>query len=311
MPSAVDVGDMREVTVAWTKDKQPVACSPTMTDDKQIREYLQDVGILKRETVTDTFIPIKDLEWRTTKINRYIQEGPEENHIHRFELEMFEPYASWDALDMWEDERFVSMQNHIKQGDVLYEIGAEAGLFPAIFSKYMTDQIVLVEPTAEFWPGIKAIFERNNLEDPLACWPGFLENKNSGKIDINTVGWPKEAEQEDVIDARKYRNIWDKDDAKVISSLKLDTWIKMTGITPDHMSIDVEGAELLVLKGAEQTLKKYQPLVWCSVHPDLLTRDYDTTKEDVLFFMDECGYDAELLAIDHEMHVKFTPKNDD
>lgn len=259
--------------------------------------------------MSDKFIKIGDLEWRTTKINRYIQEGPEENHIHRFEIELFEPYASWDALDMWEDERLVSMQQRIKQGDVLYEIGAEAGLFPAIFSKYMTDQIVLVEPTAEFWPGIKAIFDRNDLPEPLACWPGFLENKNSEKININIVGWPKEAENDQVIDARKYRNIWDDDDKKVIFSLKLDTWVGMTGIIPDHMSIDVEGAELLVLQGAEKILRKYHPRVWCSVHPDLLERNYDATKEDLLFFMDDCGYETELLAIDHEWHFAFWPRD--
>ena len=68
----------------------------------------------------DTFIPVGKLEWKTTKINRYIQEGPEEKHKYRFEIELFEPYASWDALDMWEDERLASMQKHIKQKDILF-----------------------------------------------------------------------------------------------------------------------------------------------------------------------------------------------
>jgi hypothetical protein len=70
----------------------------------------------------------------------------------------------------------------------------------------------------------------------------------------------------------------------------------------------VEGAELLVLKGAEKTLKEHHPNIWVSVHPDMLISLYDQTKEDVLFFMDSCGYDAELLAIDHEEHWIFTPK---
>lgn len=250
--------------------------------------------------MSDTFINVDDLEWRTTKINRYIQEGPEENHIHRFEIELFEPYSSWDALDMWEDERLASMQKYIKQGDVLFEVGAEAGLFPAIFSKYMTDQVVLIEPTAEFWPGIKAIFAQNNLKDPLYSFCGYANDYTDSEE--SSSNWPSEALAPQVIDARKYRNVWDKED--VIPSIKVDD---MKAI-PDHISIDVEGAELLVLKGAEKTLKKHKPLVWCSIHPDLLERDYGSTKEDVYFFMDECGYDAELLAIDHEHHILFTPK---
>ena len=259
----------------------------------------------------DTFIPVGKLEWKTTKINRYIQEGPEEKHKYRFEIELFEPYASWDALDMWEDERLASMQKHIKQKDILFEVGAEMGLFPAIFSKYMTENIVLFEPTAEFWPGIKAIYERNNLKAPMHSFCGFLSDKDD-PYNKNVASWPDEAFQEDVIEKRKYRNLHDKDDISEVRFVRLDSLVFDTtlkpSMVPDHISIDVEGAELKVLLGAEKTLKKHRPLVWCSIHPDLIERNYNATREDVLWFMDDCGYEAELLAVDHEEHWLFTPK---
>ncbi len=250
--------------------------------------------------MNDTFIPVDQLEWETTKINRYEQEGPLENHKWRYELELFKPYSEWDALSLWEPERLESMQKHIKQGDVLFEIGAEMGLFAAIFSKYMTENVVLVEPTAEFWPGIKAIYERNSLKAPLRSFCGYANDKTDMKQPSSN--WPSEAFSGQVIEKRKYRNVYDKED--VIPSIKIDDMKDV----PDHISIDVEGAELLVLKGAEKTLKEHHPNIWVSVHPDMLISLYDQTKEDVLFFMDSCGYDAELLAIDHEEHWIFTPK---
>jgi len=255
----------------------------------------------------DSFIPVDELQWKTVKINRHIQEGPESEHKYRFEIDLFEPYASWDALDMWEDERLASMQKHIKQGDVLFEVGAEMGLFPAIFSKYMTDKIVLIEPTKEFWPGIKAIYKRNNLKDPIHSFCGFLSD-----VDVpenkDVSPWPACALEGDVIEKRKYRNVHDTDDQKIVQSMRLDTFVEDMGCVPDHLSIDIEGAELLMLKGAEKTLKKYHPLVWVSVHDDLLERDYGVTKEDVYLFLDECGYELELLAVDHERHIFAKPK---
>lgn len=268
--------------------------------------------------MTDTFIDVDDLEWKTAKINRYIQEGPIEKHKYRFELELFEPYASWDALDMWEDERLESMQKHIKQGDVLFEVGAEMGLFPAIFSKYMTENVVLIEPTAEFWPGIKAIYERNQLKNPLLCWWGFVDDvkefRGAGKEFSDNPsynGFPEENELIDysqVIEKRKYQNLFDDEDYSQTPAVALDRLCASTDTWPDHISIDVEGAELLVLKGAEQTLKEEKPLVWVSIHPDMLESLYGQSKEDVLFFMDDCGYDCEILAVDHETHAFFTPK---
>lgn len=255
--------------------------------------------------MTDTFIPVKDLEWTTVKINRYEQEGPLENHKWRYELELFEPYASWDALSSWEVERFESMQEHIKQDDCLWEVGAEMGLFPAIFSKYMTSNLILFEPTQEFWPGIKAIFERNKLKDPTGSYAGFLSNKTS-KHGFVVPGWPNAANKNKAIEKRKYRNVYDPDDRKTVTSIEGDQIPK--NYAPDHVSVDVEGAELLVLQGMREVLKQKKPLLWVSVHKDLIQRDYNATAEDVYFFLDDCGYDLEILAEDHETHVFARPK---
>lgn len=78
-----------------------------------------------------------------------------------------------------------------------------------------------------------------------------------------------------------------------------------TGIVPDALTMDVEGAELLILRGARQTLKMYKPKVWISIHPDLGERDYGITKEETLKFMQDLGYKSEFLAKDHEEHWYF------
>lgn len=249
--------------------------------------------------MTETYINIDNLQWVPTPIIKKHADGPLP-HPYLYELELFQPLASWDIWDYWEKERIASMQQHIKQGDTVFDVGAEQGWMSALISKYMSNRIVLFEPTREFWPGIKAIFERNNLRDPTGSYIGFAGETSTEKNIVS--GWPTEL-SDDVIEKRKYRNMWDDDDMRQVSSIKIDD----CNIVPDHITIDVEGAELKVLEGAYKTLKKYRPKVWCSVHPDMLERDYGKTKEDLLFFMGSLGYEAELLAVDHEHHYMFSP----
>jgi hypothetical protein len=82
---------------------------------------------------------------------------------------------------------------------------------------------------------------------------------------------------------------------------QIGQWMKVDAIT-----VDVEGAEFEVMKGAELTLRKERPLVWLSVHPDLMQRDYGVEHVEELFdFMTSCGYGREYLGTDHEQHHFF------
>ena len=64
---------------------------------------------------------------------------------------------------------------------------------------------------------------------------------------------------------------------------------------------DVEGAELLVLTGAEMALRRYRPTLLVSVHPEALPA-YGDSKQKLQNFLRALGYDHVCLAIDHEEH---------
>jgi FkbM family methyltransferase len=67
------------------------------------------------------------------------------------------------------------------------------------------------------------------------------------------------------------------------------------------LKCDVEGAELLVLKGASRLLSQRHPALLISVHPPTLPK-YGATKEEVRSFLSSHGYAISILAIDHEEH---------
>ena len=49
--------------------------------------------------------------------------------------------------------------------------------------------------------------------------------------------------------------------------ITLDSYVINAGIAPDIIKIDVEGAEVAVLRGLLKTLKRFQPTIFLSVHP--------------------------------------------
>jgi FkbM family methyltransferase len=73
------------------------------------------------------------------------------------------------------------------------------------------------------------------------------------------------------------------------------------GGRPVLVKCDVEGAELLVLRGAEKFLTHSAADVLLSVHPDALL-NYGHSRLEVQAFVNKLGYHVRILATDHEEH---------
>jgi FkbM family methyltransferase len=194
------------------------------------------------------------------------------------------------------------MRDNLRQGMVLFDVGTEHGWCNLIYASYVGgENMVLIEPTPSFWPNIKATWEKNDLWGPRGFYDGLLSDKTT---DTRTGfrDWPA-ASVGPLIDRNKYQYI--HDNGAGIPEMRFDDLVLRMGVVPDAITIDVEGAELLVLRGAERTMRERHPLVWVSVHPDMLLRDYGTEAGELHAFMADLGYTGEHLATDHEEHWFF------
>lgn len=76
---------------------------------------------------------------------------------------------------------------------------------------------------------------------------------------------------------------------------------------PVLLKCDVEGAELLVLRGARGLLQRYAPHLLLSVHPSVLA-EYGCSVSDIRNALSAQSYRVEVIGIDHEEHWWCEPR---
>lgn len=198
----------------------------------------------------------------------------------------------------WEHERLDSMHANLEPGMLVYDIGAEEGEFGALCASWGCD-VALFEPGTRVWANIKAVWDANDLPLPAATFHGFAAADDSDpftNLELCKL-WPDVASGP-LVDDHGFRVINQRPD---IPRIRIDTIAPVVGI-PDALTIDVEGAELQVLRGATKILMENRPLLWISVHPEFMADTFDDSVMHLWAFLREYGYTWRLLAMDHELH---------
>lgn len=220
----------------------------------------------------------------------------------------------WDIKNGgWEKERLNSMYKHLKKGDVVYYIGAELGEMPALCQMWGAE-VCLFEPNHSAWPVIKGVWKANKLERPLGLFAAFVgaetktepenpDERLKDKWHLGEDNWP-EFSKEEINPEHGFSELHKEKDGLPIMSID-DVAMHTKG--PTAFSIDVEGSEMEVLKGAENTILTYRPKIWLSLHPEFLIQYWGLYGNDVRNWIKDRGYKEHLLAYDHEVHFFYEP----
>ena len=215
----------------------------------------------------------------------------------------------WLVDPLFENARLMSMWQHL-QGVTgpLFDIGSEQGDMSALFALWGHD-VVLVEPNPLAWPSIRLTFAANSLDARVAAtYVGFAGRHGDLDHDPLTVRpgpvWPSCALDRPPVPDAGFAHLAEQDDIPRLSIDALSTAVA----APAAITIDVEGAELEVLRGAEHTLTTHRPLVWVSVHPGFLRHHFGQEPRDVYNYLDSLDYRCWHLADDHEVHILAEPR---
>lgn len=209
-----------------------------------------------------------------------------------------------DSWPWWEKARLASMYANLMRGDLVFDIGTEEGDLTALYAMWTGVGPAMFEPNPRVWPNVRVIFEANQLPLPTACWVGFVgaeardasgENAYSEKHYAPEGEWPPCAYGPVIGDHGFYKH-YERPDMPT-------TTIDSFAWTPDAITMDIEGAEGLVIDGAHGVLDRIKPRLWVSHHrtfaPDEYGRPWEQTHDKILSY----GYHYEILGEDHELHV--------
>lgn len=228
----------------------------------------------------------------------------------------------WYTEKGWEKERLKSLHDELIKGrvqgyqEIMFYIGAEEGEMAAMCQMWGA-KVVLFEPNPKAWSHIRAIWEANNLEKPAGIIPcfasditkRFVGNELAEMLQEGDDGWPICSKNE-MEAAHGFKEL-DKE-SDTFGQLTIDDAVKMGGIIPTGVSLDVEGSEGRVLRGAERTLREHHPKIWLSGHPEFL---HDNFKggggfeylRELREWIISIGYEETLLDYQHEVHLFYKP----
>lgn len=213
--------------------------------------------------------------------------------------------AKHDFARGWEYEYLVALEKSLQPGMTVYDVGAENGEFGAFAATIVKPHNVhLFEPSAVYWPNLKALWAANFDSDPGGCYEGFVDEMTSRfPLQPEHFGWPGNYEGRSMFEDTAHLCLHQRPH---LPSINIDTYVEKTARPPDVLLIDCEGAEVRILKGAHWTLTKHRPIVFVSLHDEVLLRNHGSTQEGLFKYMADLKYDRKVISIDHETHLQFT-----
>lgn len=200
-------------------------------------------------------------------------------------LDLGDHYVSRGCLvDEYEPPETHFVRAVLRPGGVFVDIGANLGWFTLVASVAVgeTGSIHAFEPRAETVAHLMETVALNELDDVVTIYPHGLADRETNGVLVWVSGtdnpggssvWPG------AIPA----NMEEQPIAlRPLDALEFDR--------VDAIKIDVEGAELRVLRGARKTLERCRPYILSELSPDMLRRASGASVEAYFAFLDQLGY---------------------
>lgn len=159
----------------------------------------------------------------------------------------------------------------VKYKAIVLDIGAHAGVYSMVMaSSDKVDRVVAFEPN----PDMKPILE----------W--HIHNNNITRIDIQPVALYRENTSRLLVDrctsnkGMAYLSDNTGQEGPMVTCMTLDSWIQSSGLSRlDGVKVDIEGAELDFLLGAQSVIQQFRPVMLIEINDKALRRNGHSAEE--------------------------------
>ena len=187
-----------------------------------------------------------------------------------------------------ERKRCQTLGQYFSPGSVVLDIGGHFGYFSKEFARLYngTCSIHTFEPTTYNY----SVLEKVSAKYKNIKINNFALSESEGEVVINI---PVKKQGKIGPGLAHFGDETSRDYiSETIKTVTLDQYVESHGLTRlDFIKCDVEGAELLVFKGAQESLKKFKPVVFAEIVAEITERMGYEPNELINIFL-ELGYTA-------------------
>jgi FkbM family methyltransferase len=171
--------------------------------------------------------------------------------------------------------------------DVL-DIGANVGLLTVFFARSIQPphKVLSVEPTPLAQSYLRRNIERNAVAEKVVVFDGLVTEK-PGSYELHVI--PGKEEYSSLGNIVHKSTTGEQSRTIQVAGETVDHLVGRFGVRPGFVKIDTEGAELFVLRGAIQTLRRERPVLLMELS-DRLLASLGCSSEQVFALLRENGY---------------------
>lgn len=160
-------------------------------------------------------------------------------------------------LGTYEPEQSGLFRSHLRLGEQVLDIGAAVGYYTLLAARLVgpTGRVVAFEPDPINLQFLRAHVQQNALSQVRVLPLALADQTSTARFGSGTgTGTGRLCPQGET----------------EVSVRRLDDVAAEMGLHPQHLKIDVEGAEMAVLRGGEQLIREWRPTIFLSTHEGIV-----------------------------------------
>ena len=189
-------------------------------------------------------------------------------------------YPRYDHGRVHEPAVTYSLVEEFKKAEVFFDVGTHLGFYTCIAGKMMPmGQVVGFEMDVLSFQLLEENVRLNQLDNVTIHNTAVVAMPGTVRYPTNTTPNAGLSIQTDITT---------KNNCIEVAATSIDSYCEENTLTPDLIKIDVEGAEIQVLKGMANTLRQY-PKLYIELHENLLP-NFDSSIQEVITLLHDAGY---------------------